>query len=228
MRLWHFEKTREVSGAHANLYGKLDALSGDCTSVWGRSLIRGDVSALQGCLTGLSGECKGLSGPVSQLRGDITGITGRIDPRLMGDVSGLRGRVTGAWGKADGLRGEVQELLDSGLLWLKGEELKLENFASRYNLPMEFLDNSGSPALIAYHAVEDVPLHWLAVRNSRAEGFVVGPLAEIAKRFPGQEIIKAAVPSEADWQISDDLAVLRTDRLFAFEHVDTLVSNVAL
>jgi hypothetical protein len=67
-------------------------------------------------------------------------------------------------------------------------------------------------------------LHWLTVRNNAADGFVVGPLLEIAARFPGQELTKVAVPSQANWQISEDLDVLHTDRVYALEHIEPLVS----
>ena len=165
-----------------------------------------------------------LSGELTLLRGDLSGIRGLVDARLIGDVTGLRGDVTGVWGNATGLRGPVLELLDKGLLWPKDRPLTLEMFATRYNLAMEFFDSSGLPALIAFHATEGPPLHWLTVRANTADGFLVGPLVQIRRRFPGQEITKVAVPSEANWQISEDLQVLRTDRVYALEHIDPLVS----
>jgi len=226
MNLWHSQQTREIAGAHTNLSGNLNAISGDCSSVWGRSSINGDVTGLQGCLTGLSGSCDGLSGEVSGLRGNISGITGVVDVELIGDISGLRGDVSGVWGKADRLRGAVGELLEHGLLWRKDQPMNLEMFASRYNLPMEFLDNSGLPALIAFHALEGVPLHWVTVRNQSVEGFTVGALSTISARFPGQEIIKVAVPGDADWQLLDGFDVLSADRIYAFEQLTSPVHTV--
>ena len=226
MNLWHSDQTREIAGAHTNLSGNLNVISGNCTGVWGRSFISGDVTGLQGCLTGLTGSCKGLSGEVSRLRGNISGITGVVDGRLIGDVSGLRGDVSGVWGKADRLRGAIGELLEQGLLWRKDQPLSLEMFASRYNLPMEFLDNSGLPALIAFHALEGVPLHWVTVRNQSVEGFTVGPLSAISARFPGQEIIKVAVPGDANWQLLDGFDLLSADRIYAFEQLASPVHAI--
>lgn len=217
MNLWHSEDAREIAGAQNTLSGNLKAISGNSTCIWGHSFISGDVSWLQGCVTGLRGSCDGLTGVVGRLRGDITGITGCVDERLIGNVSGLHGDVTGVWGKADGLFGTVRELLDQGMLWPANQSLSLELFASRNNLPMEFFDNSGLPALVAFHALEDISLHWVTVRSGNAEAFAAGPLAVVSQRFPGQEIIKVAIPGDADWQLSEDYDMLRTDRIYAFE-----------
>lgn len=220
MNLWHNEgHTNKIAGAHIKLKGHLNAITGNCTSVWGQSFISGDVTQLRGCLTGLTGSCDGLSGDLSRLRGDISGITGLVDEKLRGDVSGLCGDVSSVWGKADRLRGSVAELLEQGMLWPRDRDLTLEIFASRYNLPMEFLDNSGMPALIAFYALEGVPLHWVTVRNQKLEGFTIGPLSVISARFPGQEIIKVAVPSDANWQLMDGFNLLTADKIYAFEQL---------
>lgn len=224
MRVGHSSDTKETAQSHQHLGGNLGTIRGDSSTIWGRVVIEGEVSGLKGCLDGLTGRCNGLLGDVSRLCGNISGITGLVDSYLIGNVSGLRGDVTNVWGNADGLRGEVANLLDQGLLWPKDQPLTLEMFATRYKLPMEFFDNSGLPALIAFHALEGPPLHWLTVRPDTVHGFIVGPLQEIRRRFPGQEIAKVAVPSEANWQICDDLAVFRTDRVFVLEHVEPLVS----
>ena len=226
MNLWYSQDAEQIVGAHAKLSGNLNGISGDCSGVWGRSFIRGDVTGLQGCLTGLRGTCEGLSGEVSLLRGDLSGIRGLVDSRLIGDVSGLRGDLSGAWGKADRLRGAVGELLEQGLLWRKDQPLSLEMFASRYNLPMEFLDNSGQPALIGFHALEGVPLHWVTVRSDEVDGFTVGPLSAISAHFPGQEIIKVAVPGDADWQLLEGFELLSADRIYAFEQLASPVHAV--
>ncbi len=226
MNLRHSEEAKEIAGAHVKLSGNLDAISGDCTGVWGRSFINGDVTELQGSLTGMTGSCAGLSGEVSRVRGNVSGITGLVDRRLVGDVSGLRGDVTSVWGKADRLRGNVGELLEQGLLWRKSQTLSLEMFASRYNLPMEFLDNSGLPALIAFHALEGVRLHWVTVRGENMERFTVGSLSTISGRFPGQEIIKVAVPGDADWELLEGLDLLSADRIYAFEQLAAPVHTV--
>ncbi len=227
MTIWYFDKDKEISGPHKNLTGDLDAIRGDCTDVWGLVSISGDVSGLKGCLTGLTGSCKSLVGTVGRLSGDISGIRGRLGGNLIGDVSGLRGDVTGIWGKADGLKGQVSDLLYNGLLWAEKQPLSLGMFASRYDLPMEFLDNSGSPALIAFHALENRPEHWLMVRSNEMGGFIVGPLAKIRKRFLGQEIAKVAVSSEAVWRISGDFDLLQTDKIYVFEHIAPMLSNLA-
>ena len=224
MRLWHSAKASEVTQTNQILRGNLEDIQGDRSGVCGLSSISGDVSGLRGCLTGLSGFCKGLTGDVTRLCGNITGITGLVDEGLIGDVSGLRGDVSGVWGRADGLQGQITQLLDQGQLWPRSQALALEMFASRYKLPMEFFDNSGLPALVAFHALEGPPLHWLAVRSDALHGFIVGPLLEIRRRFPGQEIAKVAVPGDADWQICDDMQVFRTDRVYVLEHVEPLVS----
>ena len=226
MNLWYSQDAERVAGVHTRLSGNLSAISGDCSGVWGRSFIKGDVTGLQGCLTGLTGTCEGLSGEVSLLRGDISRIRGLVDSRLIGDVSGLRGDVTGAWGKADRLRGALGELLEQGLLWRTDQGLSLEMFASRHNLPMEFLDNSGQPALIGFHALEGVPLHWVTVRSDEAEGFTVGSLSAVSAHFPGQEIIKVAVPSDADWQLLESFDLLSVDRIYAFEQLASPVHAV--
>ena len=225
MRLWHPTKAKNVSQSYENLNGNLRATQADHTDAWGQASISGEVSRLRGCLTGLTGSCNDLAGEVTLLRGDVSGITGLVDKRLVGDVSSLSGDVSGVWGNATGLCGEVPKLLDKGLLWPQKRPLSLEMFATRYKLAMEFFDNSGLPALIAFHAIQGAPLHWLTVRDDAADAFVVGPLLEIATRFPGQEFIKVAVPGQADWQISEDLAVLHTDRVYALEHIEPLVSS---
>ena len=225
MRLWHSGKARELAEPLHSLSGNLGVIRGDRSDLSGQASVSGDVSELKGCLTGLRGSCDGLSGEVTGLRGDISGIIGHLSNRLFGDVSGLRGDVSGVWGNATGLRGEVVELLDKGLLWPNDRPLSLGMFATRYNLAMEFFDSSGLPALIAFHAIQGAPLHWLTVRANTTDGFVVGPLAEIQKRFPGQEIAKVAVPSEANWQISEDIQLIRTDRVYALEHIAPLVST---
>jgi len=140
----------------------------------------------------ITGPHKNLSGDLDAIWGDCTAISGQV--ALIGDVSGLGGDVTGLWGRADGLRGDVQDLADRYLLWPKSQPLTLEMFASRYSLPMEFLDYSSYPALIAFHALETKSEHWLMARPSNADGFIVGPLAEIQERFLGQEVTKIAVP----------------------------------
>lgn len=188
-----------------------------------RATISGDLSNLKGCLTGLTGSSNGLAGEVNNLRGDMSGITGVVDTQLIGDVSGLRGDVTNVFGNPDGLRGQISDLVEQGLLWPKSYTLTLEMFASRYKLPMEFFDNSNFPALIAFHASQGPPLHWLAVRANIADGFIVGPLPEIQNRFPGQQIIKVAVPGDADWQICANLKLLCTDRIYVFEHIAPLL-----
>ena len=226
MNPWHSDKTKEIEGAHKDLTGNLKAIRGDRSEVWGQCLISGDVSGLQGCLAGLTGSCEGLSGDLSNLRGNLSGITGLVDANLIGDVSGLHGDVSGVWGKADRLRGVVAELLEQGLLWHKDQPLSLEMFASRYNLPMEFLDNSGMPALIAFHALEGAGLHWVTVRTGSAGGFIVGALLVIAGRFPGQEIIKVAVPGDADWQLMEGFDVLNADRIYAFEQLGSPVNSI--
>ena len=226
MNLWYSEDAEQIAGAHAKLSGNLNAISGDCSSVWGRSFISGDVTRLQGCLTALSGTCEGLSGEVSLLRGNLSGIHGMVDRQLIGDISGLRGDVSDVWGKADRLHGSVAELLEQGLLWRTDQALSLEMFASRYNLPMEFLDNSGQPALIGFHALEGVPLHWVTVRSAEAEGFTVGSLSAISAHFPGQEIIKVAVPGDGDWQLVEGFELLTTDRIYAFEQLASPVHGV--
>ncbi len=227
MRLWHFDRIEEVVGPHQKLYGEIEAISGDCTAVWGQVAISGDVSGLKGCLTGLTGSCKGLVGSVVRLQGNISRITGSLDPKLIGDVSELRGDVTGLWGRADGLKGDVHELAEQCLLWPKDRPLALEMFASRYNLPMEFLDYSGSPALIAFHALESKPEHWQMVRPSSAEGFIVGPLAKIQKSFLGQEITKVAVPAQADWTLAEDLQLIHTDKIHVFEHITPVFGTLS-
>ncbi len=226
MDLWHSEGASEIAGAHAKLSGNLNEISGDCSRVWGRSFISGEVTGLRGCLTDLTGSCEGLSGDLSRVRGNISGISGLVDEILIGDVSRLHGDVSGVWGKADGLRGDVAELLEQGLLWRKNKVLSLEMFASRYNLPMEFLDNSGLPALIAFHAIEERPLHWVTVRNQSADGFIVGGLSAVSSRSAGQDIIKVAVPGDADWQLQDGFDVLSADRIYAFEQLASPVHTV--
>lgn len=229
MRLWHTANhKRRIEGAHQKLAGNLDAISGNCIGVWGQVAVQGDVSGLKGCLSGLTGHCENLRGQVSRIRGDLSNLRGLIQDRLVGDVSGLHGDLTGVWGNATGLTGDVAELLDQGTLWAVDQQLNLEIFASRYHLSMEFFDNSGSPALIGFHALQDRPLHWMNVRPDSMHGFIVGPMPTICRRFPNQEIIKVAVPSEADWQISDELDVLHTDRIYAIEHVGQLVSNALI
>ena len=225
MRLWHPTKAKSVSQSYQNLNASLRAIQGDHADVWGQAAISGEVSRLRGCLTGLTGSCHDLAGEVTLLRGDISGITGLVDNRLVGDVSGLRGDVSDIWGNAAGLRGKVSELLEKGMLWPKNRPLSLEMFATRYKLAMEFFDNSGLSALIAFHVVQGRPLHWLTVRDDATDGFIVGPLPEIARRFPGQEITKVAVPGQANWQISEDLQVIHTDRVYALEHIQPLVSS---
>lgn len=226
MNLWYSKDAEQIAGAHARLSGNSNAISGDCSGVWGRSFIGGDVTELRGCLTGLRGNCEDLSGEVSLLRGDISKIRGLVNSRLIGDVSGLCGDVTNVWGKVDRLRGAVGELLEQGLLWRTDQSLSLEMFASRHNLPMEFLDNSGHPALIAFHALEGVPLHWVTVRSDEAEGFTVGSLAAVSAHFPGQEIIKVAVPSDGDWQLLEGFELLSVDRIYAFEQSTSPVHEV--
>jgi len=221
----HSSDAGEDAESRQYLSSNLEASRGERSAVEGQVSIRGEVSGLKGCLTGLTGSCNGLVGDVSRLRGNISRITGVVDAYLIGDVSGLRGDVTGVWGRADGLQGEVSELLDQGLLWPKGQPLTLEMFASRHKLPMEFFDNSGLAALIAFHALEGPPLHWLTVRTDAVHGFIVGSLLEIRRRFPGQEIAEVVVPGESDWQICDDLAVLRTDRIYVLEHIEPLVAT---
>ena len=228
MRLWYFDKTEEISGPHRDLCGDIKAIWGDCTGVWGQVAISGDVSGLKGCLTGLTGSCKGLVGSVSRLHGNISGIAGLLDARLIGDVSELGGDVTGLWGRADGLRGDTQDLADQGLLWPKDQPLDLEMFASRYNLPMEFLEYSSPPALIAFHALESKPEHALMVRPSKKDGFIVGPLAKIQKGFLGQEITEVAVPSQADWSIAEDLQFIQTDKIYVFEHITPMFSSFSI
>ncbi len=112
------------------------------------------------------------------------------------------------------------------MLWPKDRALSLEMFASRYNLPMEFLDNSGLPALIAFHALEGVPLHWVTVRSQSVEGFTVGSLSVISARFPGQEMIKVAVPGDAVWQLLDGFDVLNAEKIYAFEQLAAPVHTV--
>lgn len=225
MRLWHFDRTEEISGSHKDLCGDVGAIWGECAGVWGRVTVSGDVSGLQGCLTGLTGSCKSLAGSIGRLHGDISGITGLLDAKLIGDVSKLRGDVTGLWGRADGLEGDTGDLADQGLLWPKDRRLDLEMFASRYNLPMEFLDYSSPPALIAFHALESKPEHGLMVRPSRTDGFIVGPLERIEKRFLGQEITKVAVPWQSDWSIAEDLQLIQTDKIYIFEHITPVLST---
>ncbi|NIA07179.1 MAG: hypothetical protein GWP14_06025 [Actinobacteria bacterium] len=225
MRLWHPTKANSVSQPHQRPAPDLRAIQGDHPGVGSQVTINGGVSRLRGCLNGLTGSCNDLAGEVTLLRGDISGITGLVDKRLVGDASGLRGDVSDVWGNASGLRGEVSELLEKGLLWPKNRPLSLEMFATRYKLAMEFFDNSGLPALIAFHAVQGPPLHWLTVRDNAANGFIVAPLLEIARRFPGQEITKVAVPGQANWHISQDLLALHTDRVYALEHIEPLVSS---
>lgn len=225
MKLWHVDKSKEIEGPHGNLYGDVQAIWGDCTAIWGQVSINGDVSGLKGCLTGLTGSCKGLVGSVERLHGNISGIMGLLDAKLIGDISGLGGDVTGLWGRADGLQGNVRDLADQCLLWPKDHPLALEMFASRYDLPMEFLDYSGSPALIAFHALESKPEHWLMVRPSCRDGFIVGPLAKIKKEFFGQEIARVAVPSQANWKIGDDFQLIHTDKICVFEHISPVVSD---
>ena len=224
MRLQHFAKAGEGTEADQIPRANLEDIPGDRSGVWGTSCISGQANGLRGCLTGLTGVCNGLTGDVTRLCGDISGITGLVDEYLIGDVSGLRGDVSGVWGRSDGLRGQVRGLLERGQLWPKDQPFTLEMFASRYKLPMEFFDNSGLPALVAFHALDGPPLHWLAVRSDSAHGFIVGALLEISRRFPGQEIAKVAVPGDADWQICDDLRVFRTDKVYVLEHIEPLVS----
>jgi hypothetical protein len=131
--------------------------------------------------------------------------------------------VSGVWGRAEGLCGDVALLLDQGLLWHENEPLNLEMFACRHGLPMEFLDTSGCPALIAFHAYEDHSLHWLAARPDSNHGFVVGAYNIIRERFYDHEITKVAVPADAQWQVSDDLEIIRVDKLFVLEHVGPMV-----
>lgn len=226
MKLWHVDKEKKIAGSHRNLYGDVQAIWGNCTAIWGRVSINGDVSGLKGCLTGLTGSCQGLAGSVGRLNGNISRITGLLDARLIGDVSELQGDVTGLWGRADGLKGDVRNLADQFLLWPKDRPMVLEMFASRYNLPMEFLDYSGSPALIAYHALEAKPEHWLMARPSSAEGFIVGPLAKIQKTFIGQEIAKVAVPPQAEWEIAENLQFIQTDKICVFEHISPILSSL--
>ncbi len=225
MRLWHLQKKKQISGPHDNLSGDIQAISGDCTDLTGDVSISGDVSGLKGCLTGLTGTSQGLSGSIGHLCGNISGITGKLDSELVGDVSGLRGNVTAVWGQAGGLHGEVHDFLDKSLLWPKAQALTLEMFASRYNLPMEFLDYSSSPALVAFHVPDAKHEHWLMIRPSSEEGFVVGPLDEIQKRFLGQEVTKVAVPSSAVWHASKDLRFIQTDRICIFEHITSIITG---
>ena len=225
MRLWHSDKAGEIPGPHRNLYGDIRAIAGDCTAVWGDVSITGDVSSLKGCLTGLTGSCKGLAGALGRIYGNISGIKGLVDPKLIGDVSDIHGDVTGLWGMADGLKGDAHSLIEQHLLWPKNRPMSLEMFASRYNLPMEFVDYSSSPALIAFHALESKPEHWLMVRPSCAEGFIVGPLAQIKRKFLGQEITTVAVPAQAQWDITEDLQLIQTDKIYVFEHTTSTLSN---
>lgn len=227
MRLWYSDdQRRRIGGAHAKLAGKLEGISGDCGGVWGTVALSGNVSGLKGCLTGLTGRCNDLRGEVSRIRGDLSGFRGVVEARLVGDVSRVHGDVTGIWGNASGLKGGVAELVEQGLLWTVNQKLDLEMFASRYGMSMEFFDSSGAPALIAFHALEHGPLHWMAVREDSRHGFLVGTVSVISRRFSGREIIKVAVPSEAEWEIGEDLDLLYTDRIYALEHVGPLVSNV--
>ncbi len=154
--------------------------------------------------------------------------SGKPNPRLLiGDISGIQGNLNGVWGRAEGLCGEVGQLLEQGLLWPKNQSLNLEMFACRYGLSMECLDTSGFPALVAFHPVEDRPLHWLSVRPDCDHGFIVGPLDIIRKRFPNQEIAKVAVPADAQWQVSHDLEFISVDRFFVLEHTGQMVGDVA-
>ena len=226
MRLWYSDsQRRRIGGAHAKLVGQLEDISGDCGRVWGNVAVSGNVSGLNGCLTGLTGKCDNLKGEVSRIRGELSGLRGILEARLTGDISRVHGDVTGIWGNASGLAGGVAELVEEGLLWTVNQNLDLEMFARRYGMSMEFFDNSGSPALIAFHALEAGPLHWMAVREDSRHGFLVGPMSVISRRFSSQEIIKVAVPSEAEWEISEDLDLLYTYRIYALEHVGPLVSS---
>ena len=228
MKLWHFDKAEKIPGPHKNLCGDTEEIWGNCTGVRGRVAITGDVSGLKGCLTGLTGSCKSLVGSLGRLHGDISKITGMLNTELIGDVSELQGDVTDLWGRADGLQGNVQDLADQGLLWPRGLPLALEMFASRYDLPMEFVDYSGSPTLIAFYALESELEHGLMVRPSSTDGFTVGPLEKIQELFPGQEITKVAVPSQADWCITEDLQLIQTDKLYVFEHISPVLSSLSL
>ena len=44
--------------------------------------------------------------------------------------------------------------------------------------------------------------------------------------FPGQEIIKVAVPGDADWQLLDGFDLLNADRIYAFEQLASPVHTV--
>ena len=226
MALWYIDKKKKIEGSHKNLYGDVQAIHGNCTAVWGQVSIKGDVSGLKGSLTALTGSCKGLTGSIGRLHGDISRITGSVNSKLIGDVSELEGDVTGLWGRADGLKGDVRELADQLFLWPKDRPIALEMFASRYNLLMEFLDYADAPALIAYHALESKPEHWLMARPSSAEGFIVGPLDKIQKSFVGQEIAKVAVPPQAQWELAEDLQFIQTDKICVFEHISPVLSSL--
>ena len=221
MRVGHSTETKESYRLGANQGGGPIAARKQ-GAAWGHALLRGDPSRLRGCLTGLSGSCRNLAGDVSLLQGDVSGLKGLVDEQLVGDVCGLRGDITSVWGDATGLRGDVHELVEKGKLWLKNRPFNLEMFATRYKLAMEFLDNSGMPALIAFHAVLGAPLHWLTVREDAADAFIVGPLPQISRRFPGREIMKVAVPGDAEWHISQDTRMILTDRVYALEHIEQL------
>ena len=226
MNLWHHKNAKKFAGPHSRLSGKIADISGDCSNIQGCCFIQGNVTTLAGDVSNLTGLCRGLQGNLTNLRGDLSGIRGHIDPRLIGNVSGLQGDVTQVWGKADNLQGRVAELLDQGLLWPKDHPLALEMFASRYSLPMEFLDNSGAPALIAFYALQGSAVHWVTVSHNQGESFVVGPLVAIRRISPGQEIIKVAVPSNANWQLLDNLELLHTNKIYAFEQVAAPVQTL--
>ena len=197
METRHSTNTEEITEFQQNPAESLDSVQSEHSNSWGQV----------------------------DLAGNVSGTNGLVDKRLVGDVSRLRGDASSVWGNATGLHGEVRELIEKGLLWPKDRPLVLEMFATRYKLAMEFFDNSGMPALIAFHATLGPPLHWLTVRDNAADGFIIGPLREIARRFPGQEIIKVAVPGDADWQIGPDLQFIRTDRVYALEHIEPLFSS---
>lgn len=225
MRVGYSTETEQTSQSGGNPNNKLRIAAGKQGVAWGRAPLRGDPSRLRGCLTGLTGSCRNLAGEVSLLQGDVSGIKGLVDERLVGDVSGLRGDITSVWGNATGLRGDVHELVQKGMLWLKNRPFNLEMFATRYRLAMEFLDNSGMPALIAFHAVLGAPLHWLTVRENAADAFIVGPLIQISRQFSGREIMKVAIPGNAEWHISQDTRLILTDRVYALEHIEPLSSS---
>ncbi len=69
-------------------------------------------------------------------------------------------------------------------------------------------------------------MHWVTVRSDEAEGFTVGSLSAVSAHFPGQEIIKVAVPSDADWQLLEGFELLSVDRIYAFEQLASPVHAV--